>query len=167
MERLTQTNVELKMVPVLLDNLNFGSLPDELSHVNGLSLDAYTVKSVAQEIATTFFPELVAAEKNRGWRCPRPGQWLEICNLDQWTEQKFDLGDRVYFRRLSPLGLFECYAPKLKGLFWFAAHNLRSSSVVDEHGMLEREEVPSSYQYSASYKFERLGIDEMKKRGAL
>lgn len=167
LERLKQTNVGLKMVPVLLDNLDFGSLPAELSHVNGLTLDAYTVKSTAQVIATTFFPELVAAYKNKDWRCPYPGQWLEICNLDQWTEEKFELGDRVYFRRLSPLGLFECYAPKLKGLFWFAPHNLRVSSVADEDGMLEREEVPRSYRYSASYDFERLGIDEMKKRGAL
>ncbi len=167
LERLKQTNVGLKMVPVLLDNLDFGSLPAELSHVNGLTLDAHTVKSTAQAIATTFFHELVAAYKNKDWRCPYPGQWLEICNLDQWTEEKFELGDRVYFRRRSPLGLFECYAPKLEGLFWFAPHSLRVSSVADENGMLEREEVPRSYRYSASYDFERLGIDEMKKRGAL
>lgn len=167
LDRLKRTNVELKMIPILLDNLDFGRLPDELSRINGLTLDAYTVNSTAQEIATTFFPELVAAEKNRDWRCPRPGQWLEVCNLDQWTEQRFDVGDSIYFRRLSPLGLFECYAPKLKGLFWFAPHNLRASNAVDEDGVLEREEVPGSYRYSASYDFERLGIDEMKKRGAL
>lgn len=166
-DRFKQSDVELKMVPVLLDNIEFGRLPVELSRVNGLSLDAYTVKSTAQEIATTFFPELVVAEKNKDWRCPRPGEWLEVCNLDQWTEQKFDAGDRVYFRRLSPLGLFECYAPKLQGLFWFAPHNLRASSIEDEDGTLERERVPRQYRYGASYDFERLGIDEMRKRGTL
>lgn len=167
LDRFKRSHLELKMVPVLLDNLDFAALPEELARVNGLTLDAYTVKSTAQEIATTFFPELEAAKKSKDWRCPRPGQWLEVCNLDPCTEQKFDVGDRVYFRRLSPLGLFECYAPQLQGLFWFASHNLRPSNIVDEDGKLEREEVPLHYRYSASYDFERRGMDEMRKAGLL
>ena len=166
-DRLKKTNVGLRMFPVLIDDIGFGGLPEELSHVNGLRLYAYTVKSTAYEIATTFFPELVEAEKSKDWICPRPGQWLKVCEMDQWIEEHFDLGDRVYFRRISPLGLFECYSPKLADLFWFAPHNLRATDIVDEDGTLERQDVPQRYRYSASYDFERVGIDEMRKRRQL
>ena len=166
-DRLKKTNVGLRMFPVLIDDIGFGGLPEELSHVNGLRLDAYTVKSTAYEIATTFFPELVGTEKSKEWKYPRPGQWLEVCNINHWIEERFDLGDRVYFRRISPLGLFECYSPKLADLFWFAPHNLRATDIVDEDGTLERQDVPQRYRYSASYDFERVGIDEMRKRRQL
>ena len=167
MDRLKKANVELRMFPVLIDDIPFAGLPEELNHVNGLRLDAYTVKSTAHDIATTFFPELVATEETKEWKYPRPGQWLEVCNMDQWIEEHFDIGDRVYFRRISPLGLFECYSPKLAGLFWFAPHNLRVTDIVDEDGTLERQDVPRRYRYSASYDFERLGMNEMRKRGQL
>jgi TIR domain len=167
LDRLKMSAVSLPMVPVLIDNISFSSLPEELSRVNGLRLDAHTVKSTAHDLAKTFFPELVTKEKAQGWKYPRPGQWLEVCNIDQWSEECFDLGDRVYFRRISPLGLFECYSPKLAGLFWFAPHNLRATDILDEDGSLERQDVPWSYRYSASYDFERIGIDEMKKQGKI
>lgn len=167
LDRLKAAGVPPRMVPVLIDDIGFLSLPEELSRVNGLRLDAHTVKSTAHDVAKTFFPELVAKEKTQDWKYPKPGQWLEVCNIDQWIEERFDLGDRVYFRRISPLGLFECYSPKLAGLFWFASHNLRATDVVDEDGRLERQDVPWSYRYSASYDFEKLGIDEMRKRGNL
>ena len=163
--RLKSINVPLSMMPILIDDISFSSLPDELSHVNGVRLDAYTVKSTAQEIVKTFFPDLFETEKERGWKYPRPGQWLEVCNIDQWTEEYCDLGDLVYFRRLSPLGLFECYAPKLNGLFWFAPHNLRATDIADEGGTREREQVPRSCRYSTSYDCERIGIEEMRKWG--
>lgn len=167
MDMFKKSKAGLRMCPVLIDEIDFGGLPEELSHVNGLRLDAYTVNSTAHDIAKTFFPELVATEKSKEWKYPRPGQWLEVCNIDQWIEEHFDLGDRVYFRRISPLGLFECYSPKLDGLFWFAPHNLRATDIIDEDGILERQDVPRSYRYSASYDFERVGIDEMRKRGQL
>ena len=167
LDRLKKTNVGLRMFPVLIDDVGFDSLPEELSRINGLRLDAYTVKSTAHQIASNFFPELVEAEKSKDWICPRPGQWLKVCDMDQWIEEHFDLGDRVYFRRISPLGLFECYSPKLDDLFWFAPNNLCATDIVDEDGTLERLEVPRRYRYSASYDFERVGIDEMRKRGQL
>lgn len=167
LDRFKKDNVSLRMIPILIDNINFRGLPDELGRKNGLTLDAYTVNSTANEITKTFFPDLLNTEQNRDWKCPKPGQWLEVCNIDQWTEKHFDIGDRVYFRRISPLGLFECYSPKLAGLFWFAPHNLRATDIVDEGGMLERDRVPKSYRYSASYDFERIGIEEMRKRGTL
>jgi len=167
LDRLKEANVLLRMVPILIDDITFGGLPEELSRVNGLRLDAYTVKSTAHDIAKTFFPELVATEKTQDWKYPRPGQWLEVCNIDQWIAEHFELGDRVYFRRISPLGLFECYSPKLAGLFWFAPHNLCATDIVDEDAALERQDVPWSYRYGASCDFERMGIDEMRKQGKL
>lgn len=164
LDRLKNTDSIRRVFPILIGEIAFADLPEELGRVNGLTLDAYTVTSTALEIARTFFPDLFESEKNRDWKYPKPGQWLEVCNVDQWTEKCFGLRDRVYFRRISPLGLFECYSPKLPGLFWFAPHNLRATEIIDEGGILERASVPKSYRYSASYDFERIGIEEMKKR---
>jgi hypothetical protein len=164
-DRIAKTGSTLRMIPVVVDDVAFNDLPDELRRINGLRLDAYTVKSTAHELATMFFPDLVESERHREWKYPLPGQWLEVCNLDQWIEEHFELGDQVYFRRISPLGLFECYSPKLRGLFWFAAHNLRPTGITDEGGELERQRVPKSYRYSASYDFEQVGIEQMRKQG--
>ena len=167
MDKLRTTDAARRILPVVIDDIGFAALPDDLRHINGMKLDAYTVSSTANEIASTFFPGRVEVKKHREWKYPRPGQWLKVCNIDQWTEEHFALEDLVYFRRISPLGSFECYSPKLKGLFWFAPHNLRMTDIVDENGSLERRDVPQTYRYSASYDFERIGIDEMRKRGTL
>ena len=167
LDRVRQENTPPQFLPIVIDQVRFESLPEALRCINGLRLDTYTIKSTAQEIARRFFPELSTAEKSRDWKYPRPGQWLEVCNLDPWIEEKFDIGDQVYFRRISPLGLFECFSPKLKGLFWFASHNLRISDTLDEDGKLERQIVPRSFRYDASYDFERIGIEEMRKKGKL
>jgi TIR domain len=167
MEKFKDTEAALRIVPVVIDDIGFATLPSSVRNINGVWLTAHTVKSTAIEIASTFFPELVEAKKNQEWKYPRPGQWLEVCNIDQWTEEHFVLKDQVYFRRISPLGLFECYSPELKGLFWFAPHNLRITDILDEDGSRERRDVPYMYRDSASYDFERIGIDEMRKRGAL
>lgn len=73
----------------------------------------------------------------------------------------------MYFRRLSPLGLFECYSPKRGQLFWFAPQDLRIADVVDEDGSLEQAEVPWRYRYSTSFDMERLGLQQMEKEGRL
>jgi hypothetical protein len=90
---------------------------------------------------------------------------LEVCTIDAATEEYFEPGDQVYFRRLSPLGLFECYAPRINGLFWFAPRNLRMTDTVDADGALAREEVPWRFRYETSYECERLGFEQMEKRG--
>ena len=164
LDMLNNKGVPLRLFPVIIGDIDFGSLPEDLRCINGTQLDAYHVKSTALEIAMTCFPGLVAAEKNQDWKYPLPGQWLEVCYVDQSIEERFDLGDQVYFRRISPLGLFECYSPKLKGLFWFAPRNLRATNIVDEDGTLEPRDVPWSYRYSASYDFEKIGIDDMRQR---
>lgn len=165
LDRIKKANepVPLRMIPIVTDDIGFSSLPEDLSRVNGLRLDAFNVKSTAQEVAKTFFPNLLESEKNRDWKYPRPGQWLEVCNVTEWIIEYFELGDKVYFRRISPLGLFECYSPKLRGLFWFAPHNLRATDIIDEGGILERQYVPWRYRYSTSYDLERTGMDEMRK----
>jgi len=166
-DRVANAKSKLHIFPIVLDDTKFGSLPEKLRNVNGLRLGAYNVKSKALEIARRFFPKLVNAKKSEEWRYPRPGEWLEVCNIDQWIEEYFDLRDQVYFRRISPLGLFECYAPKLSELFWFAPENLRATDIVDEDGALEEEKVPPAYRYSTSYECESIGLDELKRKGRL
>lgn len=165
--KIRNAKTNFRAFPVVLDDVGFRSLPDELATINGVRLDAHNVKSTAFAIAQTFFPELLAAGEGQDWRYPRPGQWLEVCRMDPWIEEYFDLWDRVYFRRLSPLGLFECYSPKLGELFWFAPQNLRLSDVVDESGSLEREKVPRRYRYATAIECERIGLEELDRRGQL
>ena len=165
--KIRKVKTNLRAFPVVLDDVGFRSLPDELAAINGVRLDAYSVKSTAFAIAKTFFPELVAVRKIQEWTYPRPGQWLEVCQIDPWIEEYFDLGDRVYFRRLSPLGLFECYSPKLQGLFWFASKNLQMSDVIDEGGLLERQKVPRRYRYDTSIECERIGLEQLERQGRL
>jgi hypothetical protein len=166
--KIRNAKSDFRAFPVVLDDVSFRSLPDELGATNGVQLlDAHNVKSEAFYIAKTFFPDIVAAQKIQGWNYPRPGQWLEVCQIDRWIEEYFDLGDRVYFRRLSPLGLFECYSPKLGELFWFASHNLRISDTVDEDGSLGREKVPRRYRYDTSIECERIGLQQLEKEGRL
>ncbi|MGE5303466.1 MAG: toll/interleukin-1 receptor domain-containing protein [Alphaproteobacteria bacterium] len=166
--KIRDVKSDFRAFPVVLDDVSFGSLPDGLRATNGVQLlDAHNVKSEAFYIAKTFFPDIVAAQKLQGWNYPRSGQWLEVCQIDRWVEEYFDLGDRVYFRRISPLGLFECYSPKLGELFWFASHNLRISDVIDEDGSLEREKVPRRYLYDTSIECEWIGLQQLVKEGRL
>jgi TIR domain len=167
LSKIRTVKANVRAFPVVLDDVGFRNLPDELAAINGARLDAFNVKSTAFAIAKTFFPELLATHKIQEWRSPRPGQWLEVCQIDPWIEEYFDLGDRVYFRRLSPLGLFECYSPRLSGLFWFAPQNLMISDVVDEGASLEREKVPRRYRYDTSIECERIGLEELDKQGRL
>ena len=165
--KIRTVKANLRAFPVVLDDVGFRHLPAELAAINGVRLDAFSVKSTAFAIARTFFPELLETHKIQEWRYPRPGQWLEVCQIDPWIEEYFDLGDRVYFRRLSPLGLFECYSPSHGGLFWFAPLNLRISDVLDEGLSLEHEKVPRRYRYDTSIECERIGLEELDKQGRL
>jgi len=143
-ELIGKTRPDLLTVPVLVGDISFSDIPDAIRHINGLYLDTFSKKTTALGIAKLLNPNI--AEENWEWRYPLPSQWLQVCNLDQWTEEFFDLGEYVYFRRLSPMGLFECYSPKLKGLFWFYSKNLRPAPFVDEDRAYEREQVPYEYR---------------------
>lgn len=141
---LTDMRPDLFIVPLLVGDVRFSEIPPSISHINGIYLDAFSKKSTALELAKLLSPDI--AEENCSWRYPYPCQWLEVCNLDKWTEEYFDLGDYVYFRRLSPMGLFECYGPRLKDLFWFYSKNLRPAPFADEDGSYEREYVPREFR---------------------
>jgi hypothetical protein len=71
----------------------------------------------------------------------------------------------MYFRSLSPLGLFECYSPRLGEFFWFAPQNLRLSDIVDEGGSFERANVPRRYRCDTSIEAERVGFEELENHG--
>ena len=118
---------EFRLLPIVIHDLPFRELPPELRNVNGIRLSAYNVKSMAQQLAQDFFPNLFDTARDEPWKCPRPGHWLEVCKLDQGIEEYFEKGDLLYFRRLSPLGLFECYSPGLNELFWISPENVRAS----------------------------------------
>jgi len=145
-ELINTTRPDLSIVPVIVGDIKFSDIPESISHINGLYLDAFNKKTTALEIASLLTNKPNIFEENWEWRYPLPCQWLEVCNLDQWTEEFFDLGDHVYFRRLSPMGLFECYSPKLKGLFWFYSKNLRPAPFIDEDRSYERKHVPYEYR---------------------
>jgi hypothetical protein len=58
-------------------------------------------------------------------QAPRPGTWLQVSRLDEVIQHDVALGDKLYFRAISPLGLFECYAPKLQTRFWIEPKNVQ------------------------------------------
>lgn len=119
------TSLGKQVVPLVCEGLSFRDLPSALASVNGAVLEYATARGEAANLARAFYPEEFRTGDDVHWVCPRPGEWLEICRINEHLSEYFGLGDVVYFRRLSPLGLFECYAPKILGLFWFYPENLR------------------------------------------
>lgn len=156
---------EKKVFPVIIEPVSFpfiiGRL-DQLTRINGIELNSHNVQSKALEIVRTFFPELDPSKVSSEWKYPKPADWLEVCNLDVYIDADFNLGDEVYFRRISPMGLFECYAPKIDGLFWFWPPNLKPASFVDEERIIEREKVPYKYRISFMFEIERRGWDKIR-----
>jgi hypothetical protein len=164
--KISNINQSDSIVPVVIGDFNFSDLPEKIKHINGERLYAYNVKTVAFNIAQKFFPRLFLESQSPKWEYPRPGEWLEICKLDSMIEEYCDIGDRVYFRRISPLGLFECYFPKIKSLFWFSPTNLKRTKIVDENCRLELETVPSRYRFMTSVECERKGYEILNKDNA-
>lgn len=141
------TTLGNQVVPLVCDSLAFCDLPQTLAKINGVRLNHQNTKVEASRLARTFYPELFQPSKDVHWVCPRPGEWLEICQLDEQLKEYFVLGDAVYFRRLSPMGLFECYTPKIDGLFWFFPENLRRVS----RDVMHQASVPSRYEAYRQY----------------
>ncbi|MBI4472471.1 MAG: toll/interleukin-1 receptor domain-containing protein [Acidobacteria bacterium] len=152
-----------KLLPILIGEIEFRTLPDRLRSINGIRLSAYTVQSTAHQIAKTFFPDLFTTSREQAWKYPKPGQWLQVSNIDPGIEEYFTPGDQLYFRRISPLGLFECYSPKLDDLFWISPENVKLSDIVGADAP-QKPIVPLRFQYQTSYEHERLGLNEMRKR---
>ena len=146
---------ELQLLPIVLWDFPFRKLPTALLRVNGFQLDARNVESMAQQLARRFFPDLFDDERDKPWKCPKPGQWLEVHLIDPGIEGDLTLKDLLYFRRLSPMGLFECYSPKLNDLFWIMPENVRACGISQD----ECPNVPREYRYETSIEHERHGRD--------
>ena len=113
------------IIPIVIGDAPFSVVPEKISHRNGERLSAHNVKSLALKMSQSLFPYKFASLAAQPWHHPIPGSWLEICNLDEITEGYFDLGDLLYFRQISPLGLFECYTPKHGELFWISPSHVK------------------------------------------
>jgi len=165
-DRLKEISSQCKIVPLLVGGVDFQSLPKEIRYVNGFSSDSNSNKVIAFEITKQFFPELLPPASPNDWHFPKPGEWLKVCNLDSYVAEYFNVDDNVYFRRISPIGLFECYAPKIKELYWFLPSNLSESKKIDEHGTYTLENVPPRYKISSMLDIERLGLTVYNKRSS-
>jgi len=137
---------EFRLLPIVARGLDFRELPAELQQINGVRPDAHTVASTAYMVARTFFPDLFDDARNMAWHCPKPGRWLEVNLVSPGIERYLAQGDLLYFRRLSPMGLFECYSPKLNGLFWIMPENVRACGIARD----ECPSVPREYRYETS-----------------
>jgi hypothetical protein len=136
----------LTILPLVIGDFSFHEMPPEIAKTNGLKLDVYNIKTIAFTISSYFTKQEDLIFNGRRWCYPKPGDWLKVCKMDEWTESNFNIGDLVYFIRISPLGLFECYAPKTEDLFWFYSENLCPAEIVDENRELERAKVPKQYR---------------------
>jgi hypothetical protein len=54
------------------------------------------------------------------------------------------------------MGLFECYAPKIQGLFWIAPENVQSS-INDENVKKLEESIPTIYTVNGMADIQMLG----------
>jgi hypothetical protein len=157
--KIINTKQSISILPVVIRDFKFSDLPEKIRYINGERLNAYNVGTVALTISQTLFPQLFLESQSPKWEYPRPGEWLGICNLDSIIEEYCNIGDKLYFRRISPLGLFECYFPKINGLFWISPKNVKRTEIIDESGDIEREQVPVKYRFMTSWECERKGYE--------
>ena len=75
-----------RLLPIMIDDLPFSELPPLLNRVNGVRLNAYNVASTAKKVAGEFFPNLLNDVRDEPWKCPKPGQWLEVCSITPLLE---------------------------------------------------------------------------------
>jgi|SRR2546422_4739263 len=148
-----------RVLPIVLRDTPYSALPERLKHINGERLNAHNVKSVAWKIARRLFPEQLKEEAAREWRFPVPGEWLQVSRHDEMIEGYFDIGDKLYFRAISPIGLFECYAPKLNELFWIAPENVCASTDLEKDQALQHE-IPFIQSISGMVQIYRMGWEE-------
>lgn len=145
-----------RFFPVVLNGAEFRDLPELLRQKNGLLLDAHNVREVAWKIASRIFPDVAGTEAKQPWKVPVPGQWLEIQQVQREIEAYFEIGDKLYFRALSPMGLFECYAPKLQGLYWIGPE-LVGFSLDYEQDMEQENLIPIEYRVHSMIEMAHIG----------
>lgn len=147
-----------KIMPLTLPGINFNQLPEKLSKYTGRQLDLNNIQSVTYDIATTVFPDIVKKSASEPWKYPVPGDWLKVSNIDEFIGTDLVLGDKLYFRTLSPMGLFECYSPKLGGLFWIAPENV-SISLDFENDKQNETKIPKEYKVLTMFQMMLTGWD--------
>ena len=146
-----------KIMPILIDDgTKFSDLPTGLSNKNGAVMRVGNIETLAQKVTSAAFPSLTQQEF-KNWKFPIPGEWLVISQLDEIIEQyNFSIGDKFYFRSISPMGLLECYAPKIEEIFWISHQCVKPSS--DTETDKEREDqIPKIFKVS--------GMIEIQQRG--
>tara|TARA_R110002110_G_C13469307_1_gene719834 strand:- start:1330 stop:2073 length:744 start_codon:yes stop_codon:yes gene_type:complete len=144
------------LMPIFIEDTSPYDCPDILKHKNGAFLNAHNVKAVAQEITQRMFPSLLSNNDILSWKFPVPGEWLEVSSLDNLLEAYFDTGDVLYFRALSPMGLFECYSPKTKRLFWISPRHVKPYRDRENEADLEKK-IPPEYTAHGMIEILRLG----------
>lgn len=150
--------------PYCFEDVVYSELPPELRRRHGLTISRGDRHLAAYSVAAEFFPGHVAVETPPPWLFPCPGEWLRVSVLDVALAERFRVGDYVYFRRLSPMGLFDCYCPQTGDLFWFYPHNL--SRVSPRPASAEMPQVPTIYSIDGIREAESRGYDELLREGA-
>jgi hypothetical protein len=147
-----------KIIPLFINGADPSHYPDVLRNKNGDFLASHNVKTVAWRIAKHAFPLLFKNKSEEAWNCPIPGSWLMVSNLDRLIEKYFNVGDKLYFRAISPMGLFECYAPNIQELFWIAPENVQLSLDFENDKELEKS-IPRIYTVGGIVDIQMLGWD--------
>ena len=142
-----------QLLPIVIGDLSFTDLPTELQAVNGIRLSIHTVASTAHKVARDLFPELFIGDVDINWMFPRPTQWLEVCNITSGIEEYIELNDQLYFRRISPMGLFECYSPRIDKLIWILPENVRPSKSSESESKI----VPIEFRFETIISYESHG----------
>lgn len=160
LQKVTSAGVRNRIIPLFWNEINPSDCPEPFNQINGEFLDAESVKTTAFKIAERFFPDLLERESLKEWKYPCPGEWLKISKMDRCLEKSsYQLGDKLYFRKISPIRLFECYSPKIKGLYSISPENVVRSvdiEVEKNHGC----DVPYEYSVSGMIHIEQLGWEK-------
>ncbi len=150
-------------IPVLLRDTKLEDLPVQLQRLNYLRLSIDKINSVTLEIIKTHFPKMSERFRSDNWFYPNPSDWLEVVGLFDVMENCFELGDLLYFRRLSPMGLFECYSPQIEGLYWLPSNTVKLVNLTETEQEERESLVPFIYTISAMIDADHVGFQAIKK----
>lgn len=151
-----------KIMPIFISGTDTSIAPHQLRIINGDFIDGDNVKSIALKITKQIFPFLLDSEGQKPWKYPIPGEWLEVAKVNAQLERDFELGDKLYFRAISPIGLFECYSLKIQGLYWISPDNVKHSHDVEVNKELESQ-IPYEFTIMGMIDIVRLGWENWQK----
>ena len=151
------------LIPVLLEKTVKEDLPKVIRCLNYEKLEMYNFGSFALRITKKFFSGKAEKFVSNSWFYPRPSDWLEIIDFYGDMERHFELGDQVYFRKISPVGLFECYSPKLKELYWLPSDTVKIVNLSDEERDSKESEIRQEFSILAMIDAEATGFQIIRK----